>query len=620
MKTILFAVAALAPLSMTPALAYASGTSVLWPSAKDRAICDPIFAKLQQTEGGETLMAQADNLPEASSPISEPQEQPSEEDLAAELTAMLQACSYDGKAVTLNDETMKSSDGSHGLSAVSKIMRFTGLPQNFTIMEGDVANAAAVITLGHDGNPRRVIAYSPKFMQQVVQATGKDGWPGTSILAHEIGHHLAGHTLMPGGSQPPIELEADKFSGFVLFKMGASLEEAGTAIATLIPEADGPTHPGRQKRLKAVHAGWLQSCEQQQQVCGDEAVVAASAQRNESLPPQIEEQPSRSETSERSARSDPDQASAQMPDIPGPLDIQIPDLSMARKEIGPAVIDQIPRLETTSTPSKFDRFVYDEVGVFDPTVRDELQRIAFRFAAAANVEVVTVVAKDLQGREPDQFALDFMRQMRVGKMDVGNGAVLVVAPNTNQVGMALGPGLLVLFENDGSPLDRLDDFIKLVAGGGDPQRVSSTISGAAYRVMNQAKALDWVVRFPSFETYQAANQTMLKDRGEANTPYDPGQDLVANQLLRLDAALVDRAPDISDRTLMVNEPRTRHIGPAMQVRTARGEDIVLYVSQTVERLMPVPLEEGRRYSFIARDTILNTGAPQLDLISYDLLE
>ena len=53
--------------------------------------------------------------------------------------------------------------------------------------------------------------------------------------ASSFGHHLGGHTLVPGGSQPPIELEADRFSGFVLHKMGADLDQTTQAIRTLIP-------------------------------------------------------------------------------------------------------------------------------------------------------------------------------------------------------------------------------------------------------------------------------------------------------------------------------------------------------------------------------------------------
>src|SRR5690606_38394645 len=67
-----------------------------------------------------------------------------------------------------------------------------------------------------------------------------------------------------GGSQPPTELEADKFSGFVLYKMGASLDDAQLALGKLVAEGpDGRTHPGRGKRMAAIAEGWKQACEQQ---------------------------------------------------------------------------------------------------------------------------------------------------------------------------------------------------------------------------------------------------------------------------------------------------------------------------------------------------------------------
>ncbi|MGN7292529.1 TPM domain-containing protein [Rhizobium sp. SAFR-030] len=619
MKSYVLLCASVAAASLLPLQSEAAGAGSLWATPQDKAICDPIFSRLQQSERG-ILVAQAEPAKPASE--SKGQDQPSEEELTTQLSAMLQACSYDGKALTVKAAAMDGAADVEGKAAIDRIMRFTGLPQNFTIMETDVPNAAAMIVLGNDGIPKRVIAYSRDFMRQVTKATGEDGWPGTSILAHEIGHHLSGHTLMPGGSQPPTELEADKFSGFVLFKMGATLPQAEKAIATLIPATDGPTHPGRAKRLKALQAGWLQSCEQQQQ-CEAGAVVAGSTPAPQTAPqpePQPDPQSAATVAGSRRTLAAPHVANAAMPDIPGPGDIEIPNAKSPAKTIGPAVIDRLPPLQADATSSKFDRFVYDEVGIFDPAVRDKLQQTAFAFAAAANVEVVTVVTKDLRGRTPDQFALDVMRQMRVGKMDVGNGAVLVIAPNQKQVGLAFGPGLKVLFENDPSPRKRLDDFIKIVDGGGDPQRVSSTIAGAAYRVMNQAKTQDWVIRYPDFAAYRAADQRNSQDRSKATGSYDASKDPVANKLLRLEATLIDTTPDINDRTLMVNAPRARQVGPAMRARTPEGQDVVLYVSRDLSELMPVPLEQGRRYSFIARDTILRTGAPQLDLISYDLLE
>jgi hypothetical protein len=80
-------------------------------------------------------------------------------------------------------------------------------------------------------------------------------WGSVSILAHEIGHHLSGHTLEEGGSRPPTELEADVFSGFVLGRLGADLDEACAAMKTM-PDVGSATHPPSSARVVAITKGW----------------------------------------------------------------------------------------------------------------------------------------------------------------------------------------------------------------------------------------------------------------------------------------------------------------------------------------------------------------------------
>jgi hypothetical protein len=114
----------------------------------------------------------------------------------------------------------------------------------------DVANAAAVVY-----NGKRFLLYNPDFLASVNRA-GHTDWAGISILAHEMGHHLNGHTLRAGGSQPADELEADEFSGFVLRKMGASLAQAQAAMASVADDHTSGTHPTRAPRLAAIGQGW----------------------------------------------------------------------------------------------------------------------------------------------------------------------------------------------------------------------------------------------------------------------------------------------------------------------------------------------------------------------------
>ncbi|MBB6610765.1 membrane-binding protein [Pontibacter sp. Tf4] len=133
---------------------------------------------------------------------------------------------------------------------VKEIIDVVGLKPRFELRAANIENAAAVI---YNGN--RYILYNEDFLAAINNAVHTD-WGGVSILAHEIGHHLNGHTLTRQGSNPADELEADEFSGFVLRKMGASLAEAQAAINLLSEERTSSTHPGRNYRLAAISKGW----------------------------------------------------------------------------------------------------------------------------------------------------------------------------------------------------------------------------------------------------------------------------------------------------------------------------------------------------------------------------
>jgi len=109
--------------------------------------------------------------------------------------------------------------------AVYNIVRYSGLTPNFQVVENDRI-PTAIAFLHKKG---RYISYNPDFMRRVNDKTNTD-WAAVSVLAHEIGHHLLGHTLRPGAMTPGDELAADRYSGFVLQRMGATKEETIAAI------------------------------------------------------------------------------------------------------------------------------------------------------------------------------------------------------------------------------------------------------------------------------------------------------------------------------------------------------------------------------------------------------
>ena len=621
---------------------------LLTPIPNDAAICGDMFSRLEEQDRA-VLVAEAET------------KKPSEAELAAELSDLLQACSYDGQAFKVDPRALAGSDGTDGREAVRNIMRFTGLPQNFKVVEGEVPNAAALIVMGSEGVPERVIAYNATFMKQVREATINNDWASISIMAHEIGHHLSGHTLQPGGSQPPIELEADKFSGFVLYKMGAALSDATKAISTLIPEEDGPTHPGRGKRLVAIEAGWTESCEQQGgPQCGGAEVAVAEPQADTGSEAKAESgaatATSTAETEADTQALAPAGGGAAAGDLAGltreELEVRLieamgdltkpgadvdavsrtvdaintamasaksaPVKKQAMAAVGP--MDRVPKLDAASTPSKFDRFVYDELGMFDPAIKEKLAKAAFDFAASNNIEIVTIIAGDLQGRSADQYALDAMRQLRVGKMDVGNGAVLVVAPGSKETGIALGAGLLVEYETTEPLRGYLRSFLGLLDGGTRPPAASELIADAGDRIMRDTKFWEWSIRFQSLGDMIAADEKAEADRAATGEKYDPEKSPTWRKLARVRAEVVTLTPDKADKVLDVNDIHEKNVGPAMHVRSAEGRDVVVYVNPTAAALMPAPLETGKTYSLVLRESFLNADTPQFDLISYALVD
>jgi hypothetical protein len=157
-------------------------------------------------------------------------------------------CSYYGEAI---DPTIKTSPADESAQEVIQmILSVVGLKPNFEIRAANVPNAAAVII-----EKKRYILYNKKFISAINSASG-NSWAGISIIAHEIGHHLNGHTLSSGGSRPDIELEADEFSGFVLNKLGATLDDAQAAMSIAASQKASHTHPARKDRLIAIANGW----------------------------------------------------------------------------------------------------------------------------------------------------------------------------------------------------------------------------------------------------------------------------------------------------------------------------------------------------------------------------
>jgi len=607
-------------------------------------LCAALILALSGCGDAADSRSSGDGRPVAAARIAQPPAPLSaanEKALVDEIAQSLQACSYDGSPLALSKSALDFSARGAGAQVVAEIMKYTGLPQNFDVIEGQVPNAAAIIVLGPDKLPRRVIAYNRGFMDQVRQATRNNDWAPVSIMAHEIGHHLSGHTITPGGSQPPTELEADRFSGFVLYKMGSSLSDAKKALETLVPEQDGRTHPGRRKRVAAIQDGWAQACAQQSADCGSGAAAAtrptvaanAAPLAPASLPdtgdsiaanvgmesPSVSADTSASERTGASARQGTDRIAS------------TPAARPAGAPAGAARADVLPKPDANAVAGKFDRFVYDETGLLDPAARRAFEAKMFNHAKKHNVEIVSLLVKDLHGLSADEYAYAMLRQLRVGKLDVGNGAVLVAAPGDGQVGVAMGPGVqrqmksyvelekrrLTTFVDSGYP--------SCTRNGACNAAWTERFFAAADHIADDTDFQPWVIRYQSLAELAAADAVDQAEREAQNRRYDPAKDPVRGQILRLqgnlaalDARQGDLARYVLDHTGSDDaDLRTLHV-------TADGRNVLLEVDPHAEKLMPTRLVAGARYDFVVRvrdATFHNPKDPiRVELLSYSTLD
>ncbi len=140
--------------------------------------------------------------------------------------------------------------------ATTNILNYIGLPPDFKVVQLDIPNVIAYTKHGD-----RYIGYNPQFIQRLRIQTETD-WSAYSVLAHEIGHHLAGHTEKSGKTNPGNELVADHFSGFILQRMGATLEQAESALLSLEKIggiSDTIHHPPILSRITSLAEGWMQA-------------------------------------------------------------------------------------------------------------------------------------------------------------------------------------------------------------------------------------------------------------------------------------------------------------------------------------------------------------------------
>lgn len=159
-------------------------------------------------------------------------------------------CGVDDAVMGQNHYIFDPSD--EAVQIIKIIMDANLLDPNFTIKSGDVDNALATVDKGN-----RYIIYNTTYVERIKNRSGTD-WAAYFVFAHEIAHHLSNHRfdLTDPGQSRQQELKADIYAGGMLYRLGASLDEAQAGVSSVCKERESNTHPPRRARMEAVASGW----------------------------------------------------------------------------------------------------------------------------------------------------------------------------------------------------------------------------------------------------------------------------------------------------------------------------------------------------------------------------
>ncbi|HST44205.1 MAG TPA: TPM domain-containing protein [Luteimonas sp.] len=533
------------------------------------------------------------------------------------IASTLQACSYEGGSIAVAPGDLRGKAPADCRAMVDRIMGYTGLPANFLVTAGPVPNALAVILLDDAKVPQRVIAFNPDFIDATRRLAAGD-WAPVSIMAHEIGHHLSGHTITAGGSRPAIELEADKFSGYVLYKMGARLADATAAMDRIGSDVEQATHPAKARRVAAIGDGWTEACRQAGAGGCDAGIPATPSAGPPATPP-------------ATPANTPPIASTRPSTSPSTTPVQ-PVAPVAPG--APTARTTLPAPSPQSIPFKSGRFLADETGTLQPADATRIAAALQRVAREQGLEFAILVTDDLHGMDVQQYAWAMLRQLRIGQLDLGNGGVLVVSPGKGTAAAAYAPGIARMLEFTTYP----EQLARSLAGPCEDPAACTRLRGSSIAmvadslVQQLARAQTrFQVRFRDIASIIAAADANIAARRKARaagTAYDDlPDDRMLGSLVRFNGTVTDLAP--KPEQLRVNAGVVKDGRWQAVLVESEGREVTLYMQPQTPQLMPSgALETGREYTFTGElhstgkfhtDTGVLQGNVQLRVFSYDAL-
>ncbi len=111
-----------------------------------------------------------------------------------------------------------------------------------------------------------------------------------------------------------------------------------------------------------------------------------------------------------------------------------------------------PRVEFAPplAPTELTGRVVDNAGILDAATEQSLTERLAELEDQTSDQMVVVTVPTLGGQTIEEYSLDLANRWGVGRADLDNGVLLVVAPNERKVRIEVGLGLEGLLTDDGA--------------------------------------------------------------------------------------------------------------------------------------------------------------------------
>ena len=155
-------------------------------------------------------------------------------------------CTYAGGSCASN-LTKATAFANRTVASICDVLGIRHIP----VYQSSAGNACAF-----DLDGRSYISYNPRFMEYLAN---HNEWAPIATMAHEVGHHYnqdASSLLRRMEHSWTRELQADFISGYVMYKLGASLSDSQSAFYVLFTWFGSESHPDSPRRINAITQGY----------------------------------------------------------------------------------------------------------------------------------------------------------------------------------------------------------------------------------------------------------------------------------------------------------------------------------------------------------------------------